>query len=201
MSYTREQIEAAVKKEGHKWFENGDYNVNIVGVRNSATHNEVTNKFDDWMTISYKVNGEWNFHCYDCTTDPGKYWVDNLMNPDGVAIVVPGQYRSSHKIGLHQGKYEALRQQKPIKVWRDDNKDNVYDHIADDIQDGIFGINIHRATKYPGKESTQVDKWSAGCQVIAAYNDFEEFMNVMYKARDAWSNSFTYTLIESKYID
>ena len=201
MSYTREQIEAAVKKEGHKWFENGDYNVNIVGVRNSATHNEVTNKFDDWMTISYKVNGEWNFHCYDCTTDPGKYWVDNLMNPDGVAIVVPGQYRSSHKIGLHQGKYEALRQQKPIKVWRDDNKDNVYDHIADDIQDGILGINIHRATKYPGKESTQVDKWSAGCQVIAAYNDFEEFMNVMYKARDAWSNSFTYTLIESKYID
>ena len=201
MSYTREQIEAAVKKEGHKWFENGDYNVNIVGVRNSATHNEVTNKFDDWMTISYKVNGEWNFHCYDCTTVPGKYWVDNLMNPDGVAIVVPGQYRSSHKIGLHQGKYEALRQQKPIKVWRDDNKDNVYDHIADDIQDGIFGINIHRATKYPGKESTQVDKWSAGCQVIAAYNDFEEFMNVMYKARDAWSNSFTYTLIESKYID
>ncbi len=201
MSYTREQIEAAVKKEGHKWFENRDYNVNIVGIRNSATHNEVTNKFDDWMTISYKVNGEWNFHCYDCTTDPGKYWVDNLMNPDGVAIVVPGQYRSSHKIGLHQGKYEALRQQKPIKVWRDDNKDNVYDHIADDIQDGIFGINIHRATKYPGKESTQVDKWSAGCQVIAAYNDFEEFMNVMYKARDAWSNSFTYTLIESKYID
>ena len=182
MSYTREQIEAAVKKEGHKWFENGDYNVNIVGVRNSATHNEVTNKFDDWMTISYKVNGEWNFHCYDCTTDPGKYWVDNLMNPDGVAIVVPGQYRSSHKIGLHQGKYEALRQQKPIKVWRDDNKDNVYDHIADDIQVGVFGINIHRATKYPGHESTQVDKWSAGCQVIAAYNDFEEFMNVMYKA-------------------
>ena len=198
---TRQQIETAVKAKGYKWFENGDYNLNIVGVRNGETGTEVTNKFDDFLTLSYKVNGEWNFHCYDCTTDPGKYWVDNLMNPDGVAIVVPGQYRSSHKIGLHQGKYEALRQQKPIKVWRDDNKDNVYDHIADDIQDGIFGINIHRATKYPGKESTQVDKWSAGCQVIAAYNDFEEFMNVMYKARDAWSNSFTYTLIESKYID
>ena len=198
MSYTREQIEAAVKKEGHKWFENGDYNVNIVGVRNSATHNEVTNKFDDWMTISYKVNGEWNFHCYDCTTDPGKYWVDNLMNPDGVAIVVPGQYRSSHKIGLHQGKYEALRQQKPIKVWRDDNKDNVYDHIADDIQDGVFGINIHRATKYPGHESTQVDKWSAGCQVIAANNDWTTFMKIMRKARDVWGNSFSYTLLESK---
>ncbi len=197
MSYNIEQIEKAVKSKGYKWFENGDYNVNIVGVRNSSTDNEVTNKFDDWMTISYKVNGEWNFHCYDCTTDPGKYWVDNLMNPDGVAIVVPGQYRGSHKIRKHQGKYDALCQQKPIKVWRDDNEDNIYDHIADDVQDGIFGINIHRATRYPDRKSTQVDKWSAGCQVIAAYNDFEEFMNVMYKARDAWSNSFTYTLITS----
>ena len=195
--YTREQIENAVKGKGYKWFENGDYNVNIVGVRNSATDDIVTNKFDDCMTISYKIDGEWNFHCYDCTTDPGKYWVDNLMNPDGVAIVVPGQYRGSHKIGLHQGKYEALRQCQPLKVWRDDNKNDVYDHISEDIQDGIFGINIHRATRYPGKKSTQVDKWSAGCQVIAAYDDFEEFMNVMYKARDAWSNSFTYTLIDS----
>ena len=195
--YTREQVEAAVKAKDYKWFENGDYNVNIVGVRNSATDNKVTNKFDDWMTISYKVNGEWNFHCYDCTTDPGKYWVDNLLNPDGVAIVVPGQYRGSHQIGLHQGKYEALRQMKPIKVWRDDNEDNVYDHIADDIQEGIFGINIHKAgSRVEG--STQIDKWSAGCQVFSKESDFNEFMDVMYKARNTWSNSFTYTLIESK---
>ena len=62
MSFTREQIQTAVQSKGHKFFENGDYNVNIVGVRNSATDNKVTNKFDDWMTISYKVNGEWNFH-------------------------------------------------------------------------------------------------------------------------------------------
>ena len=190
MSFTREQIQTAVQS-------NGDYNVNIVGVRNSATDNKVTNKFDDWMTISYKVNGEWNFHCYDCTTDPGKYWVDNLLNPDGVAIVVPGQYRGSHQIGLHQGKYEALRQMKPIKVWRDDNEDNVYDHIADDIQEGIFGINIHKAgSRVEG--STQIDKWSAGCQVFSKESDFNEFMDVMYKARNTWSNSFTYTLIESK---
>ena len=197
MSFTREQIKKAVTSKGHKFFENGDYNVNIVGVRNSATDNKVSNKFDDWMTISYKVDGEWNFHCYDCTTDPGKYWVDNLLNPDGVAIVVPGQYRGSHQIGLHQGKYEALRQMKPIKVWRDDNEDNVYDHVADDIQEGVFGINIHKAgSRVEG--STQIDKWSAGCQVFSKESDFNEFMDVMYKARNTWSNSFTYTLIESK---
>ena len=31
------------------------------------------------------------------------------------AILKEGQYRGSHKIGLHQGKYEALRQKKTIK--------------------------------------------------------------------------------------
>ena len=57
--YTREQIESAVKSKGYKWFENGDYNVNIVGIRNSETKNKVTNKFDDCITVSYKkmVNG------------------------------------------------------------------------------------------------------------------------------------------------
>jgi len=35
MSYTREQIEAAVKAKGYAWFEGAkDFDVNIVGVRN-----------------------------------------------------------------------------------------------------------------------------------------------------------------------
>ena len=45
--YIREQIQAAVESKGYKWFESGDYNVNIVGVRNSDTNGRVTNKFDD----------------------------------------------------------------------------------------------------------------------------------------------------------
>ena len=43
---------------------------------------------------------------------------------------------------------------------------------------GLFGINIHRATKWEGKKSTQIDKWSAGCQVIAANDDFKLFMEI-----------------------
>jgi len=195
--YTREQIEQAVKSKGYKWFENGDYNINIVGVRNSDTNNEVTNKFDDCMTLSYKINGEWQFRCFDCTTDPGKYWVENIMRESGVAILKPNQYRGSHQIGLHQGKYEALRQVKPVQVYRDNNLDVCYDLNEENIEEGIFGINIHRATKWEGKKSTQIDKWSAGCQVIAANNDWEEFMSICRNARDSWGNSFTYTLIES----
>ena len=199
MNYpTREQIKTAVESKGYKWFENGDYNLNIVGIRNSETLNEVTNKFDDYITLSYKVDGEWKFHCFDCTTDPGKHWVENVINEAGVAILKPNQYRGSHKIGLHQGKYEALRQQKPVQVYRDNNTDGTYDMLEENIQEGIFGINIHRATKWEGKKSTQIDKWSAGCQVIAANDDFRLFMEICNKAKDTWGNSFTYTLLESR---
>ena len=204
MSYTREQIEKAVKSKGYVWFEdknNKGFDVNIVGIRNSNTGDEVTNKFDDKITISYKEDGEWKFHCYDFTTDPGRYWVENIMRKEGVAMMKPGQYRRSHKIRLHAGKYPALGQCGPVTVYRDANKDDCYDLDDSNTQTGLFGINIHRATGRKGKTSTQVDKWSAGCQVIANNDDWHEFLDICYEAKSIWGNKFTYTLIESKDIE
>mgnify|MGYP003112023442 CR=1 FL=1 len=195
MEFTRLQIEETVKSKGYKWFENGDYNLNIVGIRNSDTFDEVTNKFDDLLTVSYKVDNVWNFHQWDCTTDPGKYYTENLLNSNGVAILVPGQYRGSHTIGLHQGKYSALKQQKPLKVYRDNNKDNCYDMQPENIHEGIYGINIHRASAHG--TSTQIDKWSAGCQVIANNQNFDKLMELANSAKNEWGNSFTYTLLNS----
>jgi hypothetical protein len=192
MSYTREQIEAAVKAKNYAWFEGAkDYDVNIVGVRNSATGDKVTNLFDDHLTISYKVGGEWKFHCWPATTDPGTKGVMQYGNKAGVARLVEGQYRGSHTIRLHGGKYEALGQNKPVKVYRDPNKDMKYDETK--IAEGVFGINIHKA----GADSTYVENWSEGCQVFKRAKDFEEFMVICRKARDIHGNSFTYTLLES----
>ena len=199
MVYSVDHIRRALEHKGYKFFENGDYNVNIVGIRNSLTKNQVTNRFDDLITVCYKIGGEWNYHEFDCTTDPGTHWVENCMIPEkGVAILKEGQYRGSHKIRKHQGRYEALGQCRPVTVYRDNNRDDVYNLNTEKTDTGLFGINIHRATKYAGKKSTQVDKWSAGCQVIASNDDWTKFMKIMRKARDTWSNSFTYTLIESK---
>ena len=195
MQFTREQVEEAVKSKGYKWFENGNYNLNIVGIRNSDTFDEVTNKFDDLLTVSYKVGNDLQYHQWNCTTDPGKYYTENLLNEDGVAILVPGQYRSSHVIGMHQGKYKALKQAKAIKVYRDKNRDNCYDMLEENIHEGIYGINIHRASATG--TSTQIDKWSAGCQVIANNEDFNKLMWLALQAEDIWGNSFTYTLIDS----
>jgi hypothetical protein len=192
--YTREQIEKAVKGKGYAWFEGTkDYDLNIVGVRNSATGNKVTNLFDDKITVSYKLNGEWQFHVWNATTDPGKKGVMEYHNTAGVARLVEGQYRGSHSIGLHQGKYKALKQAKPVKVYRDPNRDMTYDETK--IAEGIFGINIHRSSATG--TSTYVENWSEGCQVFSTVTDFDKFMALCEKASAIHGNSFTYTLIES----
>jgi hypothetical protein len=194
MTFTREQIEATVKAKGYAYFEGDSFDVNVIGIRNSAPGTKVTNIFDDWMTLSYKENGEWKFYQWNCTTDPGTKAVNEFHAANGVARVVPGQYRGSHMVGLHQGKYEALKQQKPVKVYRDANKDMNFDETT--IEEGIFGINIHHASATG--TSTYVENWSEGCQVFANINDFNTFMDICRKARDLHGNSFTYTLIESK---
>lgn len=192
MKFTREQVEAAVKAKGYAWFEGAkDYDLNIVGVRNASTGQAVTNVFDDVLTVSYKVAGAWKFESWPATTDPGKKGVLEYHNAAGVARLVEGQYRGSHTIRLHQGKYEALGQAKNVKVYRDANKDLTYNE--DTIQEGIFGINIHKA----GADSTYVENWSEGCQVFKRSADFDKFMAICRLAASIHKNSFSYTLIRS----
>ena len=190
--YTREQIEKAVKAKGYKYFENGEFNVNVIGIRNTAPGKKVTNLFDDWISISYKEGGVWKFFIWAATTDPGTKGVKEFHNAGGVARLVPGQYPGSHHVGLHQGKYEALKQKANVKVYRDANKDMNYDETK--ITEGVYGINIHHA----GADSTYVENWSEGCSVFKKIKDFDAFMVICKKAAALQGNSFTYTLIESK---
>ena len=99
---------------------------------------------------------------------------------------------------MHQGKYLALGQKKPVTVYRDNDRDNNYDLDESKTDTGLFGINIHRATGRKGGKSTRVDKWSAGCQVIADNDDWHTFLDICQTAREIHGNSFSYTLLESK---
>lgn len=198
MSYTREQIEKAVKAKGYVWFEdasNKTYDVNIVGVRNNdpSIADKVTNVFDDHLTISYKdEKGVWQFFCWMSTSDPGKKGVMQFHNNKGVARLVPGQYRSVWKIDKHQGKYDALCQRNGnVTVWRDKNKNLLFEESVTDT--GMFGINIHKA----GQDSTWVENWSEGCQVFKRVKDFDSFMSICKKAAKIHGNKFSYTLLES----
>ncbi len=199
MSYTREQVEKAVKSKGYAWFEdssNKGFDVNIVGIRNSSTGKKVTNVFDDFLTISYKENGVWKFFIWSATTDPGKKsmleW-KKMGITGGCARLVAGQYRTTWAIDKHQGKYDALCQRlAKVKVYRDTDLDLEYDE--DKITEGIYGINIHKS----GRDSTWVENWSAGCQVFKKSMDFDAFMSIVKKAAKIHGNKFSYTLIETK---
>ena len=195
--YSKEQIEKAVKSQGYVWFNGAkDYDVNIVGVRNATPGQKVTNLFDDKLTLSYKINGEWFFHSWDATTEPGKKGVMQFHNSGGVARLVPDQYRGAYAVSMHQGKYQALCQRLgDVTVWRDKNRDMDFDEIIRDT--GMFGINIHKA----GTVSNFVENWSEGCQVFKRTKDFLDFMVLINRAKEIHGNHFTYTLIISSDIN
>lgn len=192
--YTRQQIEKAVKSKKYLWFNsNKDYDVNIVGIRTSNTGKKVTNVFDDFLTISFRIDGVWQYFIWNATTEPGKKGMLEGKAKGGVARLVPGQYRGVWEIDKHQGKYEALCQRKgDVTVYRDANKDLVFDETK--TETGIFGINIHKA----GRDSTWVENWSEGCQVFKRVKDFDQFMQICKMAAKIHGNHFSYTLIESK---
>jgi hypothetical protein len=197
MSYTREKVQAVITAKGYKWFNddaNKSYDVNIVGIRNSATGNKVSNMFDDLLTVSFKdEKGVWQYFEWAATTEPGKKGVMQYHNSKGVARLIPNQYRTTWAIDKHQGKYDALCQRlNNVDVWRDNNKNLTFDEILKDS--GMFGINIHKA----GKDSTWVENWSEGCQVFKRVKDFDEFMKICKRAAKIHGNKFSYTLLESK---
>lgn len=183
------------KSKGYVFFDKGEYNLNIIGVRKSG--NLITNGFDDYIVVIYKNKRGWQKIYYQATTEPGSYYMYTVPNKIGTAIMVPGQYRGAYKIGKHQGKYKALVQVKPVKVYRDANKDSYYDMEPETIQNGVFGINIHKA----GNASKRIDKWSAGCQVIANDDNFRAFMQLCEKAAKIYGDTFTYTLINEEDLD
>jgi hypothetical protein len=165
-------------RKGYAWM-----NFHIVGIRSTANEK---NKFDDFIGI---VDGE-NTYWFNCTTNAGRHWLLNLMNPKGCAVLKPNQYLNAYKIGLHKGEYKALVQYAPVEVYRDNNKNEIAEEIGV-VDKGLFGINIHRAN--PNATSSLIEKWSAGCQVINNPVQFENFMN---RIQSSGMNYFTYTLLK-----
>ncbi len=178
-----------MKKLGHKVFESGEFNINLIGVRSK---DETTNTFNDMFFCLFKQGGEWVLLQFPATTDPGLFYLQNPLTVSGCAIVKPGQYPGLFKIGLHRKQYRALVQNKPVTVYRDNNGDGVLDF--ENEQSGMFGINCHRAMV--DGESERVHKWSAGCQVLSNAQNFNILIALCEKGAKNFGNSFTYTLIE-----
>lgn len=176
-------LKEALKAKDYKVYENGE--LNIVGVRQS---HEATNRFDDTLIAFVSDGGI----AMDCTTDPGTYYLEHPMNDAGCAVLAPGQYLDSFAIGMHKGQYEAIVQVLPVTVYRDRNLDGTLDYTRP--ESGMFGIHIHRANA--AVKSKLVDRWSAGCTVVADPDDFRYLMSMAKRHVRQYGPRFTYTLIE-----
>lgn len=185
--FSIEDVQSGVKKNNHLWFAD---KINIVCIRNKSTA-EVTNLFDDFITITFTHHKKNFFFCWNSTTTPGAHYMKNLLDENGVAIIKPGQYVDAYRLGFHRNEYLALIQESDITVFRDNNLDNKYDY--DKTFMGNFGINIHAPKE---DVSSFVDDNSAGCVVFQRKKDFNKFISIFYFFRKK-QNLYSLTLLES----
>ncbi len=162
--------------------------LNIFGIRDESNQDK-----DVWNDIiGYFTDTEIKF--YKGTTDPGRYWTINKLNPLGTAHLCLGYHKDIWKLEKHRKKYIALCntwQCEPTTVWRDINKDGKFDHQNEKIYTGYFGINLHRAHKI--YRTTYIGKYSAGCQVIQNPALFTNLIQQAYKSN---MEKFSYFLFD-----
>jgi len=191
----KEQFRKSLEAKDYAFFgleSKKPWNINIIGVRSEV---DMFNEFDDALVVIYRnTRANWEVRSYPITTDPGKIWQENPLNAKGCAILVPNQYRSAYKIDLHRGRYDALCQKLgQVQVYRDANYDNEHDRDAGTIEEGFFGINLHRSRSRG--EAEHVNSFSAGCQVFRSIIDFNDFMELVKRSAEHYGNVFTYTLV------
>ena len=154
---------------------NTPYQLNIVGFRNTDNPNTFNDTlvywyYDDNKTPVFAIINRF-------TTDPGLKFLRTPVNTKGCAILKSGFYKNLWKVGYHKGQYRALVQHSNCKVYRDNNRDEIIDFFPKSIEEGHFGINLHRANATT--TSVTVDGWSAGCMVVANYLEFNKLMQTV----------------------
>lgn len=162
--------------------------LDVIGLRFDSARIDY---FDDLIGVSYNKDGESEINFWEGTTRPGKDSLLKPVNPLGTAIVVPGQYEDAYQLGQYKN-YPALKQVRPIRVYRDNDKNDRWNIEHQWIDEGLFGIHIHRA----GLLTRLVGPYSAGCQVFKRRSDFDEFISYIKKASESGQTRFTYTLLE-----
>ena len=148
------------------------------------------NQFDDLLCLVEQIPNRFtNLYYGTGTTIPGRYYLLNVMNPKGAAVLKEGQWKDCWRIGNHNG-YTAFTQCAPITVYRDNDKDSTPEEIAGSEDTGMFGIDIHRAAS--GFVAKFIDNFSAGCQV---WEDPAIFNKILTLCQASGQKTFTYTLL------
>jgi hypothetical protein len=186
-------VRRAFDKLGFAFFDEGSWNVNYIGVRGPEQR---AGRFDDLAMLLWREAKDWRAFLAPFTTDPGRTYLNKPINVKGTAILAsPQQMRGAYKMGIHRG-YRALVQAKAVRVWRDDNRDDILDWGDGLGIPGWYGIHHHRGA--PEGISAKTDYYSAGCQVYQLIYMFLAMMDIMAKTMARYGKVVTYTLVDAK---
>jgi len=197
---TYADIKALYKAHGYIFHEEPN-NPNLYGRRNKDLI--TVDQFNDVIGFAMIAeDGREVCHEWKGTTKPGlKNLNGKPFNPEGTAILIPGQYPNCWMVGKHAVgtafEHDAYHQlgSGVFKVWRDNDQDGQFD-MNGKIYTNVTGLNGHRASRNNNGEHVGLD--GAGCQVILEDDpDFKRFLWVGQNAmKVGLPNSFHYTLFQ-----
>ncbi|EMO26203.1 hypothetical protein LEP1GSC170_1485 [Leptospira interrogans serovar Bataviae str. HAI135] len=128
------------------------------------------NTFNVYDDLLFLLKSD-EFKVFKGTVDPGRKYTLAPMNPNGCAHLLNGLYWFGR--ALHKDE-PAFAQAKPVKIWRDRNRNNENDDGFE--EEGFFEIFIH-----PGSgNQNKIDGYSAGCintmgdKKSAAWKEFRD---------------------------
>lgn len=184
-----QKIVQAMQSHGYR-LDIGDDVMNIVyieGMELDGTPNgNRPNCWDDLRTlIRVHPSGQTEllFAC-EATTEPGAYWTENPMNPDGAFHIDLGQQTAWVPGSYHD--HPALVQARNLNGTRDSKRHYARDgaHVS-----GLYGVHHHAGYDYP---KNNIGKSSAGCQVSRLVSKHLECMDILHSDK-RWSSSFVWT--------
>lgn len=156
--------------------------VNIVyleGANADGTPNGNTpDQFNDRrIVISHREDGTpYIAGNWDATTEPGRKYTLDPLNPRGAARIAFGQHKAwtvgTHRPSSKSG-HEALVQREPVAIYRDLNED--FSRKGDILTMEMAGINQHHGYGYP---RTEIHGASAGCLVGRVVEEHRLFMDL-----------------------
>ena len=171
-----EKIHEVMRKNGMIVFTE-PFSVTLGGIR---TNDNKANTFNDWLFASFcDDKGKLNSVIIAGTTDAGVTARLKPTNPKGTVIIQHGvQHRGVYRLENpkvnttergHKGN-EAFRQIKPMKYWRDNDRDGILE-FGNNEETSLSFTNGHDM----GTRGITVDNWSEGC-----WGSTERNMQLLY---------------------
>ena len=205
-----ERIASACEEKGYP-LDKSVYNlVGISGLFPKSSRDEAygidttPDKWNDSVLILAHEGVEWDILAfYRATTEPGRHYVFNPLNPNGGACLDWGFHKGLWRFGQHRG-YRALSQAGEVLLRRDKNRNHRRDDVVT-VERGN-GINLHtsKTTGWRGSYSeTSIGRWSAGCVVIPDPAEFRQCLSILEKSpqyRQNCNTLFDFRLLDHGWI-